>query len=487
MSGMDTLLKLEILSDAAKYDAACTSSGSARGARRGALGDALPAGCCHSFTADGRCVSLLKVLFTNCCAYDCAYCVNRKSNDVPRASFSPRELADLTIAFYRRNYIEGLFLSSGVACNPDYTMELLIETVRILREEERFNGYIHVKAIPGASPELVHWLGCLVDRISVNIELPSQGSLGLLAPQKRKAGIVKPMGLIRDGIEQAAQDKRLAKRSYLRKEAPSFAPAGQSTQMIVGATPESDRHILELTGRLYSQFKLKRVFFSAYAPVNEDSRLPSLETEVPLTREHRLYQADWLLRFYGFSASELVAPGCDNLELGLDPKAAWALRNIDRFPIEVNKATYEELLRVPGIGVKAAKRIIRARRRSRVGYDDLGALRVSLNRAGWFITCNGKMDDGYSFDVAKARLSLENAVLKSGAGRKLKRNQVRGQLALFEPGVQSAYDSFAASGHKDILLEKARSTSLEPIAIKTTKQLDKVSALLREARHAQIG
>ncbi len=456
MLAMDTMAKLEILSDAAKYDAACTSSGSDRAARRGMLGGASAAGCCHSFTADGRCISLLKVLFTNYCVCDCAYCVNRRSNDVPRAAFTPRELAQLTIGFYRRNYIEGLFLSSGVIRNPDYTMEQLVETIRILREEERFNGYIHVKAIPGASPELVELLGRLVDRISINIELPSQGSLELLAPQKRKLDIVKPMGLIRDGIEQASQDKRLAKRSYLGKAAPVFAPAGQSTQMIIGATPETDAHILGLTGVLYKQFKLKRVFFSAYAPVNDDPRLPSLQTEVPLTREHRLYQADWLLRFYGFEANELVEPGKDNLELGIDPKAAWALRNMGRFPVEVNKASYEELLRVPGIGVEGAKKIVRARRLHRLGFDDLKVFRISLKRAGWFLTCNGRMESSFAFDVVKARVSLENSVLKSGAGRKLKRNQARGQMQLFEAGSQNAKDVFAAEGHRDVLLESAR-------------------------------
>lgn len=471
---MDVKKKLEILSDAAKYDAACTSSGSSRSGERGALGSASAAGCCHSFTADGRCISLLKVLFTNYCTCDCAYCVNRRSNDVPRAAFTPRELADLTIGFYRRNYIEGLFLSSGVIRNPDYTMEQLIETVRILREEERFRGYIHVKAIPGASPELVELLGRLVDRISVNIELPSQSSLALLAPEKTKADIVKPMRLIRDGIEQAKEDKRLAKRSYLQKAAPTFAPAGQSTQMIIGATPESDRHILDLTGALYDRFGLKRVFFSAYAPVNGDSRLPALASDIPLTREHRLYQADWLLRFYGFESSELLGEGQDNLELMVDPKASWALRNIERFPLEVNKASYEELLRVPGIGVKAAKKIISARRFHRLGFDDLKVLKISLKRAGWFITCNGKMAQGFALSPGIARAHLEDATRSTGAGRKLKRGLVEGQMSLFDAPTPHARDTYAAAGHKDILLEAARASKelSKPVQSKLLQKTD---------------
>lgn len=458
---MDVKKKLEILSDAAKYDAACTSSGSSRSGERGALGSASAAGCCHSFTADGRCISLLKVLFTNYCTCDCAYCVNRKSNDVPRAAFTPRELADLTIGFYRRNYIEGFFLSSGVIRNPDYTMEQLIETVRILREEERFRGYIHVKAIPGASLELVEILGRLVDRISVNIELPSQDSLSLLAPEKTKASIIEPMRLIKDGISQAQEDKRLAKRSYIQKAVPSFAPAGQSTQMIIGATPEDDRHILALTGALYERYGLKRVFYSAYAPVNKDPRLPSLASDIPLTREHRLYQADWLLRFYGFEASELLPDEQSNLERMVDPKASWALRNIAKFPLEVNKASYEELLRVPGIGVKAAKKIVRARRYHRLGFDDLKTLKISLKRAGWFITCNGKMASGFALNPDIARRHLEDATRATGAGRKLKRGLVEGQMSLFDAPGPHARDGCAASGHKDILLEAARRTGGE--------------------------
>lgn len=458
---MDIMAKLEILSDAAKYDAACTSSGSDRRGKAGALGSASAAGCCHSFTADGRCISLLKVLLTNLCICDCAYCINRRSNDVPRAAFTPRELADLTVGFYRRNYIEGLFLSSGVIRNADYTMEQLVETVRILRVEERFRGYIHVKAIPGASPELVEQLGRLADRVSVNIELPSQDSLNALAPDKGKLDIIRPMGLIRDGIEQSAEDRRLAKRSYLGKSAPSFAPAGQSTQLIIGATPETDQHILALTGALYRQFKLKRVFYSAYAPVNDDPRLPSLRSDIPLTREHRLYQADWLLRYYGFEVEELLAHDQPNLDLMVDPKAAWALRSIDRFPLEINKASYEELLRVPGIGAESARKIVRARRNHRLGFDDLKTLRISLMRAGWFITCNGRMADSFALDPDTARKHLEDSTRKTGAGRKLKRGSVEGQLSLFEAPSPQARDSYARQGHKDVLLESARGKLLE--------------------------
>ena len=463
---MDMETKLEILSDAAKYDAACTSSGSDRRGKAGALGSASAAGCCHSFTADGRCISLLKVLFTNYCICDCAYCVNRRSNDVPRAAFTPRELADLTIGFYRRNYIEGLFLSSGVIRNADYTMEQMLETVRILRDEERFRGYIHVKAIPGASPELVDALGRMVDRISVNIELPSQSSLASLAPEKGKLDIIRPMRLIRDGIEQAAEDKRLAKRSYLgRRNTSSFAPAGQSTQLIVGATPETDQHILSLTGALYKHYKLKRVFYSAYAPVNDDPRLPPLESDIPLTREHRLYQADWLLRFYGFEVDELLAKGQPNLDLEIDPKAAWALRCIDKFPLEINRASYEELLRIPGIGVESARKIVRARRSHRLTFDDLKTLRISLRRAGWFVTCNGRMADGYSLDPLLARRHLEQATRDTGAGRKSMHGVVKGQLSLFDAPAPLARDVYAREGHKDVLLESARGKVLKANAV----------------------
>ena len=382
---MDELLKkLEVLTDAAKYDVACTSSGVDRPGRPGALGNAVKAGICHSFAADGRCISLLKVLLSNDCAYDCAYCVNRRSCDGPRATFTPEELCRLTVEFYRRNYIEGLFLSSAVVKNPDYTSELMLMTLKKLREEERFWGYVHVKAIPGADPRLTHALGLYADRMSVNIELPSQKSLALLAPQKSKEKILTPMGLIRDGIKENASD--LARY----RAAPKFVPAGQSTQMIIGATPETDRQILALTEGLYRKYQLKRVFFSAYMPVVSDRNLPARDTPPPLLREHRLYQADWLLRFYGFSAGEILDDQHPDFNPLLDPKCNWAVNHMEHFPVEVNRAPYEMLLRVPGIGVKSAKRIRAARRYAALDFDALKKLGVVLKRARYFILCGGK-------------------------------------------------------------------------------------------------
>ena len=382
---MDELLKkLEVLTDAAKYDVACTSSGVDRPGRPGALGNAVKAGICHSFAADGRCISLLKVLLSNDCAYDCAYCVNRRSCDGPRATFTPEELCRLTVEFYRRNYIEGLFLSSAVVKNPDYTSELMLMTLKKLREEERFWGYVHVKAIPGADPRLTHALGLYADRMSVNIELPSQKSLALLAPQKSKEKILAPMGLIRDGIKENAAD--LARY----RAAPKFVPAGQSTQMIIGATPETDRQILALTEGLYRKYQLKRVFFSAYMPVVSDRNLPARDTPPPLLREHRLYQADWLLRFYGFSAGEILDDQHPDFNPLLDPKCNWAVNHMEHFPVEVNRAPYEMLLRVPGIGVKSAKRIRAARRYAALDFDALKKLGVVLKRARYFILCGGK-------------------------------------------------------------------------------------------------
>ena len=382
---MDELLKkLEVLTDAAKYDVACTSSGVDRPGRPGALGNAVKAGICHSFAADGRCISLLKVLLSNDCAYDCAYCVNRRSCDGPRATFTPEELCRLTVEFYRRNYIEGLFLSSAVVKNPDYTSELMLMTLKKLREEERFWGYVHVKAIPGADPRLTHALGLYADRMSVNIELPSQKSLALLAPQKSKEKILAPMGLIRDGIRENAADL-----AHYRA-APKFVPAGQSTQMIIGATPETDRQILALTEGLYRKYQLKRVFFSAYMPVVSDRNLPARDTPPPLLREHRLYQADWLLRFYGFSAGEILDDQHPDFNPLLDPKCNWAVNHMEHFPVEVNRAPYEMLLRVPGIGVKSAKRIRAARRYAALDFDALKKLGVVLKRARYFILCSGK-------------------------------------------------------------------------------------------------
>lgn len=381
---MDVFDKLKILTDAAKFDVACTSSGVNRRAAAGGIGNAVSCGICHSFAGDGRCISLLKVLMTNVCVYDCKYCVNRKSNDTPRACFTPRELAELTINFYRRNYIEGLFLSSGVLNNPDYTTERLIETLRILRQEYRFAGYIHAKAIPGTDSALIAQLGMLADRMSVNIELPSQASLRLLAPDKSKHAIFTPMGYIENRIRENSGD------IVKYRHAPKFAPAGQSTQMIIGATPDTDWQILTLAESLYRKFKLKRVFFSAYMPVAEDSLLPAIDTQPPLLREHRLYQADWLLRYYGFTAGELLDAHRQNFNPYIDPKCHWALNHPECFPLEINRAPYQELLRVPGIGVSSAKRIVTARRAATLQFDDLKKLGVVLKRAQYFITCNGK-------------------------------------------------------------------------------------------------
>ena len=382
---MQTLDKLQILSDSAKYDVACTSSGVDRGAsENGGMGSAVSGGICHSFSADGRCISLLKVLMTNSCAYDCKYCVNRRSNDVPRATFTPRELADLTMNFYRRNYIEGLFLSSGILKSPDYTCERMIEVLRILREEYRFNGYIHAKAIPGADSLLIERLGSLADRMSVNIEMPSQKSLALLAPDKSKTNILKPMGFITGRIKENKTDL------VRYRHTPKFAPAGQSTQMIIGATPDSDYQILKLTEGLYRRYELKRVFFSAYIPVSNDPLLPALTVRPPLLREHRLYQADWLLRFYGFSADELLDEAHQSFHPMLDPKCNWALNHLEQFPVDVNRAPYEAILRVPGIGVKSAGRITSARRSATLRTDDLKKLGVVMKRARYFIYGAGR-------------------------------------------------------------------------------------------------
>ncbi len=419
---MELMDKLEILADAAKYDAACTSSGLDRAGRPGTIGSTTLAGCCHSFSADGRCISLLKVLMTNVCAYDCQYCVNRRSNDLPRAAFTPRELCELTMGFYRRNYIEGLFLSSAVLVSPDYTTERMIEALRLLREEYRFGGYIHAKAIPGADPQLTYRLGLLADRMSVNIELPSAGSLALLAPDKRKENILTPMGQIRDGISLASRERKLC------RHAPRFAPAGQSTQMIVGATPESDRQILTLTQGLYDKYHLKRVFYSAYMPVSNSPLLPAPQNfQPPLLREHRLYQADWLLRFYHFRAEELLDEEAPNLDPRLDPKCTWALRHLEFFPVEVNRADYEALLRVPGVGVRSARRILAARRVGPLTFEGLKRLGVVLKRAQYFLTCSGKPLTGLRV--------REDGLLRHLAALDAPREPVMEQLSLFDgPG-----------------------------------------------------
>jgi len=401
---MDLIAKLDILADAAKYDVACTSSGVTR-SESDKLGSCVAKGICHSFATDGRCISLLKILMTNYCIYDCKYCANRASNDVPRAAFTPAEIAELTINFYKRNYIEGLFLSSAVIKSPDYTMEMLINALSILRNDYKFGGYIHVKTIPGASNDLVERLGCLADRMSVNIELPSETSLNMLAPQKPKESILRPMKFIRDGIA----DNRDSLVKY--KSAPRFTPAGQSTQMIIGATPDTDRSIMRLSEGLYKTYSLKRVFYSAYIPVSNLPMLPQIE-KPPLLREHRLYQADWLLRFYNFTADELFR-NSENLDPLLDPKCAWALANLQMFPVEINRADYETLLRVPGIGVISAKRIISARRYAPLNFDNLKKLGIVLKRARYFITCNGKTYDrlNMNHDFIKVNLINERTML----------------------------------------------------------------------------
>ena len=415
---MDLLEKLTILSDAAKYDAACTSSGVRRKFQPGKIGNTSSsiAGCCHSFSADGRCVTLLKVLMTNSCVYDCKYCVNRRSNDTRRAAFTPRELAELTIGFYRRNYIEGLFLSSGVLRNADYTTEQMIRALRILRQEYGFNGYIHAKAIPGTSPELVQQLGLLADRMSVNIELPSQQGLQTLAPDKTREAILRPMSLIRDKVLESKQE--LVKY----KHAPSFAPAGQSTQLIVGATKDTDRHILHLTEALYQKYRLKRVFYSAYVPVVENSLLPALDTKPPLLREHRLYQADWLLRFYGFQASELLDEAHPDFNPQLDPKCSWAVAHLEQFPVEIMRADYETLLRVPGIGPTSAKRIVSARRTAHLRFEDLKKLGVVVKRAQYFLLCDGRAAPGLRFSpatIVQQLEAVERGLLPSGEMQQL--------------------------------------------------------------------
>ena len=454
--------KLEILSDAAKYDVACTSSGVDRRGRKGYLGNSCAAGVCHSFAADGRCISLLKILMTNHCIYDCKYCKNRRSNDIPRATFTPEEICTLTIEFYKRNYIEGLFLSSGVINNPDYTMEKMCETLRLLRTKYKFNGYIHIKAIPGTSNELLYSAGLLADRISINMELPTESSLRRLAPNKSMNTILRPMNQITSAIaahrvaigkdarmERAgindhlinnifrdsscgerkifgqnyehldsgytngtADDNNYGKSSGIfipdanelkgdRLFLPAdridqnlrrpFAPAGQSTQMIIGASNETDYDLIRTTQSLYKSFDLKRVFYSGYIPINDDADLPQLDTPVPLLREHRLYQADWLMRYYGFVAEELLSEDRPNFDNRLDPKCEWALRHLDIFPVEINKAGYDTLLRIPGIGPTGVKKIMSARRYGKITFPMLAKMHIVLKRAQYFITCDGKM------------------------------------------------------------------------------------------------
>lgn len=459
---MDVTDKLTILTEAARFDAACTSSGARRGPRAGRLGCASPAGCCHSFTADGRCITLLKVLMSNACSYDCAYCVNRSGAGCQRATFAPRELAQLTVDFYRRNYVEGLFLSSGVLGTPDATSERMIACLRILRGELRFNGYVHAKVIPGTSPELVDTLGRLADRLSVNLELPSAASLAALCPQKGQRAVLSPMRQIAQG--RAQEERRLLASGAARGTGDlsrhphghqrdgrsllvngnaltlrpasavglsrrSFAPAGQSTQLIIGATPESDHHILQLSQSLYQHFDLKRIFFSAYMPMIEDARLPERGAPVPLRREHRLYQADWLMRYYGFAPDELATPTEPWLDLDLDPKLAWALKNITRFPVEAMDAPLAMLLRVPGVGLVGARRIMSARRTQSLGFEDLGRLGITLKRARPFLSCSGVRDRESPLDAELIRQREVSDATSSRYNRA--RRAAEGQLSLF--------------------------------------------------------
>jgi putative DNA modification/repair radical SAM protein len=373
--------KLNILADAAKYDVSCSSSGSNRKNNNKGLGDANGGGICHTYTADGRCVSLLKILLTNHCIFDCAYCVSRKSNDIERAAFTVEEVVSLTMNFYRRNYIEGLFLSSGIFKNADFTMERLLKVVKKLRLEERFNGYIHLKTIPGASEELIREAGMYADRMSINLEMPTEAGLKLLAPDKSHQEVIDPLKLVQNQILQFSEEKKLI------KSVPKFVPAGQSTQMVIGATPETDKDIMQTADHFYKNFNLKRVYYSGYIPISNDNRLPVLGSQPPLIRENRLYQTDWLMRFYGFNVNELLNDANPHLDIDIDPKLSWALRNLQHFPIDINVANYKMILRIPGIGVSSAKKIVQARKFGKLRIDQLKKIGVSYNRARHFIQC----------------------------------------------------------------------------------------------------
>ena len=417
--------KLGILADAAKYDVACTSSGVDRKGTGDSIGNGVAAGICHSFSSDGRCISLLKILLTNHCIYDCKYCQNRCSNDIPRAAFTPEEICTLTMEFYRRNYIEGLFLSSGIMRNPSFTMELIFRTIWLLCNKYRFNGYIHVKAIPGADPRLIQQTGFLADRMSVNLELPTAEGLQALAPNKSRKTILAPMRQIQNGIQENKNDL------VLYRNAPKFVEGGQSTQMIIGATPENDFHIINVAESLYQKFGLKRVFYSAFVNVTQDKALPALPGGPPLLREHRLYQADWLLRFYGFKAEELLDEKRPFFNVMLDPKEDWAVRHLEQFPVEVNRAPLEKLLRVPGIGVKSAGRIVAARRCANLTFGDLKKMGVVLKRAVFFVTCSGKMMYPVKLDedYIVRNLTDKNERIRFGADGMTYR-----QMSLFDDG-----------------------------------------------------
>lgn len=419
--------KLEILADAAKYDVSCSSSGSNRKNTNKGLGNSNGMGICHSYTEDGRCVSLLKILLTNHCIFDCAYCVTRKSNDIKRAAFKVQEVVDLTINFYRRNYIEGLFLSSGIFKNADYTMERLIAVAKKLRQEENFNGYIHLKSIPGASDELMREAGLYADRLSVNIEIPTEKGLKLLAPEKDRKDFIKPMEKVKNEIIQYKNEKKLLKK------VPIYAPAGQSTQMIVGASGETDAEIMYTSAYFYKSFNLKRVYYSGYVPISNDSRLPTIGSAVPILRENRLYQTDWLLRFYGFDVRELLNKEHPNLESDIDPKLSWALRNLDQFPIDVNKADMRMLLRVQGLGLKSVNKIIKARRYRKLNWENLKSIGASLNRAKYFIVC-----DSTTFETKDRTSAQLKSIILSNPSSKFSAT-LSNQLSLFDnPNTLSA-------------------------------------------------
>lgn len=434
--------KLGILAEAAKYDVACTSSGVERKGGTGTIGNTVAGGVCHCFGQDGRCISLLKILYTNECIFDCKYCMNRVSNDIERASFTPEEIARLTIEFYRRNYIEGLFLSSGIRKSPDYTMEQLYQTLYILRKEYHYNGYIHVKAIPGADPVLIQQTGYLADRMSVNLELPTAEGLRMLAPNKNRRNILKPMKLIQMGMAENKNQltQRKSKGMIMKREqnasltewkrSQQFVPAGQSTQMIIGATPESDYQVIRVAESLYQKFGLKRVFYSAFVNTTHDSLLPMLPDGPPLLREHRLYQADWLLRFYGFRAEELLTESQPNFNVILDPKCNWAINHLEMFPVEVNRADYHELLRVPGIGVTSAQRIVASRRMARLDFAALKKLGVVLKRAIYFIACQGRMM--YPVKIEADYILNHMAEIKERLPKGVGGSGVYEQLSLFD-------------------------------------------------------
>lgn len=411
--------KLTILADAAKYDVSCSSSGSDRKNKNKGLGDASKMGICHSYTEDGRCVSLLKILLTNHCIFDCAYCVTRKSNDVKRAAFKIQEVVDLTINFYRRNYIEGLFLSSGIFKSPDFTMERLIAVAKKLREEENFNGYIHLKSIPGASDELMYEAGLYADRLSVNIEVPTISGLKLLAPDKKHEDFTKPMLKVKNELLRYKSERKTIKST------PKYAPAGQSTQMIIGATGESDKDIMYSSTYYYKKYNMKRVYYSGYVPVANDNRLPALDSQVPMLRENRLYQTDWLLRFYGFAVNEIVNEKHPNLDLSIDPKLSWALRNMQHFPVDINKADKLMLARVPGLGMRSVHKIINARKFRRLNWEHLKKIGIAFNRAKYFMVCESRNWERRDLDAEK----IKGMILQNSAGKF--RSQYSTQLSLF--------------------------------------------------------